>query len=128
MSFKLTIEVPDTKLMTTLRMLNGHKVYVESTEQDKPGWGGLRKKKSGPGKGSNNPHSRANSLMTMTGKVAQEGTIIAKGMILFEKLEKKNGIGSVRVKDFREVLVKNGHPRAVAQRSVTEKFLSYIDG
>ncbi len=118
MSFKLTIEVPDSKLMPTLRLLNGHKVYVETVGVIAP----LLKTK----RGSNNPHSRANSLLTMTGKAAQEGTIIAQGMILFEKLEKSKGIGAVTVGDFREVLVKNGHPRAVAQRSVTEKFLSYI--
>ena len=127
MSFKLTIEVPDNKLMPTLRMLNGHKVYVESTEKYQSGWKDPRKK-SGAKKGSNNPHSRANSRLTMTGKTAQDGTIIAEGMILFEKLEKKDGIGAVTVKAFREVLVKNGHPRAVAQRSVTEGFLSYPDG
>ncbi len=122
MSFKLTIEVPDSKLMATLRMLNGHKVYVESA-----GFNVLAapiKTK----KGSNNPHSRAASRLTMTGKTAREGTVIEQGMVLFEKLEKSKGIGSVTVQDFREVLVKNEHPRAVAQRSVTEGFLSYLDG
>ncbi len=127
MSFKLTIEVPDTKLMTTLRMLNGHKVSVESMEQYQSGWKDPRGK-SGAKKGGPNPHSRASSRLTMTGKEAREGTVIEKGMILFEKLEKKEGIGTVTVKAFREVLVKNGHPRAVAQRSVTEGFLSYPDG
>ncbi len=126
MSFKLTIEVPDTKLMTTLRMLNGHKVSVESTEQYQSGWKDPRK--SGAKKGSKNPHSRAASRLTMTGKDAREGTVIADGMVLFEKLEKSKGIGSVTVKDFREILVKNGLARAVAQRSVTEGFLSYPDG
>ena len=122
MSFKLTIEVPDSKLMPTLRLLNGHKVYVESVGAV------VVPVKSSSKRGSNNPHSRAGSRLTMTGKQAQEGTIIAQGMILFEKLEGRKGIGTVTVGDFREVLVKNGHPRAVAQRSVTEKFLSYIDG
>lgn len=123
MSFKLTIEVPDNKLMPTLRMLNGHKVYVESA-----GVVAAPVRKSGAKRGVNNPHSRATSRLTMTGKTAQDGTIISQGMILFEKLEKKQGIGTVTVKDFRDILVKNGHPRAVAQRSVTEGFLSYPDG
>lgn len=127
MSFKLTIEVPDSKLMATLRTLNGHKVYVESTEQYKPGWVDPRRK-SGAKKGDKNTHSRAASRLTMTGKTAQEGTIIAEGITLFEKLEKRMGIGTVTVKDFREVLVKNDKPRAVAQRCVTEGFLSYPDG
>jgi len=124
MSFKLTIEVPDSKLMATLRTLNGHKVHVESTEQYKHGWVDPRGKKSE----KVNTHSRAASRLTMTGKVAQEGTIIAESMVLFEKLEKRKGIGVVTVADFREVLVKNDKPRAVAQRCVTEKFLSYPDG
>lgn len=123
MSFKVIIEVPDNKLMPTLRLLNGHKVYVESIGIPVP-----VKARSGAKRGSNNPHSRAASRLTMTGKTAQDGTIIAEGMILFEKLEKRDGIGTVTVKAFREVLVKNGHPRAVAQRSVTEGFLSYPDG
>ena len=122
MSFKLTIEVPDSKLMPTLRLLNGHKVYVESVGAV------AAPAKSGSKKGSSNPHSRAASRLTMTGKTAREGTVIEQGMVLFEKLEKRKGIGSVTVEDFREVLVKNEHPRAVAQRSVTEGFLSYLDG
>lgn len=127
MSFKLTIEVPDAKLMPTLRLLNGHKVSVESMEQYQSGWKDPRAK-SGAKKGGPNPHSRAGSRLTMTGKVAREDTVIAKGITLFEKLEKKQGIGTVTVKDFREILVKNGLARAIAQRSVTEGFLSYPDG
>ena len=75
-----------------------------------------------------NPHSRADSRLTMTGKEPQKGSIIEQGMVLFEKLEKRQGIGTVTVRDFRENLVRNQHPSAVSQRCVTEGFLSYLDG
>lgn len=121
MSFKLTIEVPDSKLMKALRLLNGHKVYVESMEQYQPGWKDPRKKANG-----NGTHSRADSLLTMTGKTAQKGSKIETAMELFEKLEKRKGIGIVTVQDFRDHLVKNEQPRALAQRCVTEKFMTYL--
>lgn len=121
MSFKLTIEVPDSKLMGTLRLLNGHKVHVESTEQYKPGWDDPRKKSK-----RQNSHSRAESLLTMTGKIAQPQSKIAVAMTLFEKLEKSKGIGMVTVQDFRDRLVKNEQPKALAQRCVTEKFMTYL--
>lgn len=119
MSFKLTIEVPDSKLMKALKLLNGHKVYVESTEQYVPGWDNPRKK-------ANGAHSRADSRLTMTGKEAQKGSKIETAMELFEKLEKRKGIGIVTVQDFRDHLVKNEQPKALAQRCVTEKFMTYL--
>ena len=45
---------------------------------------------------------------------------------LFEKLESRNGIGQVTVQAFREHLVKNDQPKALAQRVVTEKFMTYL--
>lgn len=119
MSFKLTIEVPDSKLMKALRLLNGHKVYVESMERYQPGWKDPRKK-------ANGAHSRAESRLTMTGKTAQVGSKIETAMELFEKLEKRKGIGTVTVQDFRDYLVKNEQPKALSQRCVTEKFMSYL--
>ena len=121
MSFKLTIEIPDSKLMGTLRLLNGHKVYVESTEQYKAGWKDPRKKSKG-----SNAHSRAASRLTMTGKTAQKGSKIEAAMVLFEKLESRNGIGQVTVQAFRDHLVKNELPKALAQRCTTEKFMTYL--
>jgi hypothetical protein len=119
MSFKLIIEVRDSKLMPTLKLLNGHKVYIESVaDTPKP----VKPTKKG------NPHTRATSRLTMTGKKAQSGSIIEQGMVLFEKLEKRKGIGTATVMDFRETLVNNKHPAAVSQRCITEGFLSYLDG
>ena len=122
MSFKLTIEVPDSKLMKTIRLLNGHKVSVESTESYVPGWDDPQKK----AKPNGSTRPRATSLLTMTGKIAQPSSKIAAAMIVFEKVEKKKGIGSVSVQDFREALIKKELSKALSQRCVTEKFLSYL--
>jgi hypothetical protein len=69
---------------------------------------------------------RADSLLTMTGKVAMKGSKIETAVSLFEKLEKRRGIGTVTVQDFRDHLVKNEYPKALAQRCVTEKFMAYL--
>ena len=121
MSFKLTIDVPDNKLMGALKLLHGHKVSVESTEQYQPGWDDPRKKNGGA-----RPHGRGDSRLTMTGKKAQLNSKIETAMELFEKLEKRKGIGTVTVQDFRDHLVKNGQPKALAQRCTTEKFMTYL--
>jgi len=122
MSFKLTIEVPDSKLMKTLRLLNGQKVYVESTEQYKPGWDDPRKKT----KKTYSTRPRMDSMLTMTGKKAQANTKIAKAVELFELLEEDQGVGTINVDMFRTELVRRKMPKAMQQRCVTEKFLSYI--
>lgn len=122
MSFKLTIEVPDSKLMKALRLLNGHKVYVESTEQYIPGWDDPRKKEKR--KYSRSP--RKDTLLTMTGKKAQPDSKIAKAVDLFELLEADKGVGTINVEYFREKLVSRKMPKQMQQRCVTEKFLSYI--
>ncbi len=115
MSFKLTIEVPDTKLAATLRQLNGHKVMVENLHDPAPA----------PVKKTYSTRPRKDSILTMTGKTAQQGSKIEGAMELFEKFEKRKGIGSVTVQDFRDHLVKKEQPVQLQQRCVTEKFLSY---
>ena len=116
MPFKLTIEVPDTKLATTLKILHGYKVQVESTEPVAP-----PKKLNG-----SRPHSRAESLLTMTGKVPTERSKLFKAREIFEKLEARKGIGTVTVQDFRDELKKKKQPKQLAQRCVTEKVLAYL--
>jgi len=122
MSFKLTIEVPDNKLIPTLRTLTGHKVTVENLDLG-ASWRTVPSKKKN---GDARPHGRAESRLTMTGKTAQVGSKIEAAMTLFEKLEKQKGIGTVTVQDFRDRLVKNEQPKALAQRCVTEKFMTYL--
>ena len=124
MSFKLTIEVPDSRLMKTLRLLHGHKVYVESTKKYEPGWDDPRKEK----KRKYSTRPRKDTLLTMTGKKAQPDSKIAKAMDLFELLEEDKGVGTINVDTFRTELTRRKMPKAMQQRCVTEKFLSYIDG
>lgn len=126
MSFKITIpDVPDKELGPIIARLQLPRGVTYDVKYLSNGAAPVRKKK---GSKIGNPHSRADSLLTMTGKKAKEGSIIAGGMALFEKLEKRKGIATVSVADFREVLVKNELPSAVSQRCITEKFLTYIDG
>jgi hypothetical protein len=117
MSFKLTIEVPDTKLAATLKALNGHKVVVENVHDAEP-------KKAANGK---TLHSRAESHLTMTGKTPQKGSQLFKARDVFEKLEKRMGIGNVNVAAFRIELTKKKLSKGLAQRCVTERVLDYIE-
>lgn len=120
MTFKLTIEVPDTKLAATMRILHGHKVMVESTEKYVPGWDDPRKKLNGK------MHSRADSMLTMTGKTPNKNSKLAMALEIFEKLEKRKGIGTVSVADFRKELIAKKQPKTLSQRCVTEKVLAYL--
>jgi len=115
MTIKVTIEVPDTKIGTLLARLNGYKAMCEHVSIEVP------KKAKG-----HNPHSRGNTRLTMTGKTAQPNSKIAVAMGIFEKLESRNGIGQVTVQDFRDQLVKKEQPKGLAQRVVTEKFMTYL--
>lgn len=121
MSFKLTIEIPDTKLAATLRRLAGHKVVVESTEKYVPGWDDPRKDKP-----NGKMHSRADSLLTMTGKTPNKNSKLATALEIFEKLEKRMGIGQVNCAAFRIELTKKKQSKGLAQRCVTEKVLAYL--
>jgi hypothetical protein len=116
MSFKLTIEVADTKLAATLRSLTGHKVMVENIGEPLP-----PKKLNGT-----KMHSRAESLLTMTGKMPNKGSKLSKAREIFEKLEKRKGVGTITVEAFRKELVAKKQPKQLAQRCVTEKVLAYL--
>ena len=120
MSFRLTIDIPDTKLAATIRQLAGHKITVESTEKYKPGWVDPRKQSNGK------MHSRADSLLTMTGKKPNNNSKLAKALEIFEKLEKRMGIGQVNCAAFRIELTKKKQSKGLAQRCVTEKVLAYL--
>jgi hypothetical protein len=127
MSFKITItKIPNKELGPIIARLQLPRGVDYTATYGSDEVRSYKRKSKANGKG--NPHSRADSRLTMTGKQAKEGSIIGQGIVLFERLEKRKGIGSVTVKDFREVLVKNEHPSAVSQRCITEGFLSYIDG
>ncbi len=121
MTFKLIIEVPDTKLAATMRLLHGHKVLVESTEKFVPGWDDPRK-----GKSNGRMHSRAETLLTMTGKQPNSGSKLGKALEIFEKLEKRKGIGTIDVAAFRVELIRKDQSKQLSQRCVTEKVLAYL--
>ena len=126
MSFKITIpDVPDKELGPIISRLLLPRGVTYTVKYSSNGITPVRKKR---GSKKGNPHSRADSLLTMTGKTAKADSIIGKGMVVFEKLEKRKGIGTVTVKDFRDSLVKNQLPAQVSQRCITEGFLTYIDG
>ena len=120
MTFKLIIEVPDTKLAATMRLLHGHKVMVESMEKYIPGWDDPRKKSNGK------MHSRADSMLTMTGKTPSKNSKLAKALEIFEKLEKRKGIGTINVAAFRVELESKKELKTLSQRCVTEKVLAYL--
>jgi len=124
MSFKIVItDIPDKELGPIISRLQLPRGVTYDAKYSANG--AEPPKKRGSKKG--NPHSRADSLLTMTGKTAQPKSIIASGMVIFEKLEKSLGIGTVTVKDFRNALTRGKLPAAVSQRCITEKFLTYIE-
>jgi len=122
MSFKLTIEVPDSKLISTLRQLTGHKVMVEGFGISGIIPAGTLKKSNGDAR----PHTRAESHLTMTGKTPKVGSKIEPAVEIFEKLEKRMGIGMVNVAAFRIALERKNLSKGLAQRCVTEKFMAYL--
>lgn len=119
MTIKVTIEVPDAKIGKFLAQLDGYKALCEHIPVEEP-----PKKTNGKG---GRMHSRADSLLTMTGKEPNEKSKLWKARYVFEKLEKRKGIGNVTVADFRKELVSKKLPKALAQRCVTEKVLAYLE-
>ena len=71
-------------------------------------------------------HSRADSILTMTGKTPNKNSKLAKALEIFEKLEKRMGIGQVNAAAFRIELTKKKVSKGLAQRCVTEKVLAYL--
>ncbi len=128
MSFKITINaIPDKELGPIISRLQLPRGVTYETKHVHDAVLLTKRGRKSKANGKGNPHSRADSLLTMTGKQAMKNTIIEKGMVIFEKLEKSMGIGTVKVKDFRNALTRNKLPAAVSQRCITEKFLTYIE-
>ncbi len=119
MSFRITIEVPDTKLAATLRQLNGHKAMVENVHDEAP--------VAAPRKYRSRMNNRGETRLTMTGKTPNAKSKLFRAREIFEKLEKRLHIGNVTVADFRAELVEKGEDEKLCQRSVTEKVLTYLD-
>ena len=120
MPYRLTIEVPDTKLNAILKRLADQKVMVENTDPELAfnQWGTVPKEKK--------TRKNGDSLLTMTGKTPQKNSQLAKALSVFEKLEARVGIGTVTKKAYKDELVKKKLPRTLANRCVTEKVLAYL--
>jgi hypothetical protein len=116
MTIKVTVEVPDAKIGKLISQLDGFKVLCEHVPVEVP------KSKTNGAK----MHSRAESILTMTGKTPNKNSKLAKALEIFEKLEKRMGIGQVNAAAFRIELVKKKQSKGLAQRCVTEKVLAYL--
>lgn len=115
MTIKVTIEVPDAKIGKLLTHLDGYKALCEHIPVVEP------KKLNGT-----RMHSRADSILTMTGKTPNKNSKLAKALDIFERLEKRMGIGKVNAAAFRIELTKKKQSKGLAQRCVTEKVLDYV--
>ena len=118
MSFKITIEVPDTKLTNILKRLGDQKVIVENLDP-KPNGATQPKAKR--------PRKNGDTLLTMTGKTPQKNSQLAKALTVFEKLEARVGIGTVTKNAFKAELVKKKLPKTLCQRCITEKVLGFLE-
>lgn len=79
-----------------------------------------------PDKPNGKMHSRAESILTMTGKMPNKNSKLSAAREVFEKLEVRMGIGKVNCAAFRIELVKKKMSKGLAQRCVTEKVLAYL--
>jgi len=114
MTIKVTVEVPEGKIGKLLTQLVGYKAICETVSVPEPKTNGTKM------------HSRADSLLTMTGKEPNQNSKLSKAKDVFEKLEKRMGIGNVNAAAFRIELTKKKMSKGLAQRCVTEKVLAYL--
>jgi hypothetical protein len=120
MAYRLTIEVPDAKLNAMLKRLADQKVMVENTDPELAfnQFATVPKEKT--------VRRNGNSLLTMTGKTPQKNSQLAKALDVFEKLEKRVGIGTVTKKGFKDELAKKKLSKQLAVRCITEKVVTYL--
>ena len=122
MSFTVKImKVSDRQLGELLASLRLPKGAVYTVEHQANGVDRTPKKRKGA-------YSRRNGevILTMTGKQPKEGTQAAQALELFEKFEKRRGIGSVTRADFKEYMQKK-EMEGMVNRLVNEKFLGYVE-
>ena len=120
MPYRLTIEVPETKLAAMLKRLADQKVLVENTDPELA----FNQFKTVPKE--KRPRKNGDSLLTMTGKEPNTKSQLWKARHVFEKLEARIGIGNVTKNEFKKELVKKKLPKTLANRCVTEKVLAYV--
>lgn len=122
MSFTVTITgIPDKDLGTFLAALRLPKKASYTTDHT-PDHVALIE---GPKK---HKHAYANgdTPLTMTGKKPSRSQSLTTALTMFEKLEKRQGIGAVTVKIFRADLKKRRQQPTMVTRMVAEGYLKYL--
>lgn len=120
MSFKITIsKVSDKQLGPLLAQLRLPKGSAYTVEYQVNG-------ATAPKKGKKYSRRNGENVLTMTGKQPKEGTQAEEALELFEKLEKRRGIGNVTRADFKEYMEKK-ELGGMVNRLVNEKFLGYAE-
>ena len=121
MSFTIKImKVSDRQLGELLANLQLPKGAVYTVEHQANGVVAPKKK------GKKFSRRNGEVILTMTGKQPKEGTQAAAALELFEKFEKRRGIGSVTRAEFKEYMQKK-ELEGMVNRLVNEKFLGYAE-
>lgn len=75
------------------------------------------------GKGRKKPYATPDDILSLTGKSATEGSARESILLTMEKLEKKNGIGTVSRKMLREECSKKGQDSQIIYQLIREGYL-----
>ena len=122
MSFTVTITgIPDKELGTFLAAMRLPKKASYTTEHT-PDHVALIE---GPRK-HKHPYANGSTPLTMTGKKPTRSKALTTALTMFEKLEKRKGIGTVTVDGFRADLKKRNQKPTMVNRMVAEGYLSYL--
>lgn len=97
MTFRITIEVPDSKLTATLKQLDGHKCAVENVDV------GTKWATASPRKLQRvGPHNRI--MLGSKSEAPTEGSLSAEIVSLVKKYEAKHGAGAITRKQLTKQL------------------------
>ena len=122
MSFTLTIRnIPDKELGPILARLNLPKAASYDVAHVADHVGLIE----GPGPRSG-PRANGATKLHMTGKQVKNSEVLNAALVMFEKLEAKEGIGTVSVDMFRADLVKRHQAKNMCTRLIHEGYLEYL--
>jgi hypothetical protein len=99
MSWKLTIEIPDSKLLSALKLLKGYRVEVEQTIEVN---GTALKQLAPDSRVTPQSHIRLG-----TNREVNEGTLHDKIIQIVEKYETRNGAGSMTRAELTKALARH---------------------